>query len=187
MVKTRMMQRFLPQLTRFQAKIWFAFLMFLGLFTGLNAQVQSRSYQFVLRKLLKHTVPELNVETVTKNLNAYPIFIDAREWNEYNVSHIKGAIWVGYKDFDLSRMVNVGKESPIVVYCSVGYRSEKIAEKLIAAGYPKVYNLYGGVFEWANRKNVLYNHKGEETPLIHAYNRMWGTWLRIKKKHKVFT
>jgi len=181
-----MMQRFLPQLTRFQAKIWFAFLMFLGLFTGLNAQVQSRSYQFVLRKLLKHTVPELSVETASKNLPAYPVFIDAREWNEYSVSHIKGAIWVGYKDFELARMEKVDKDKPVVVYCSVGYRSEKVAEKLIAAGYLNVYNLYGGIFEWANRKNVLYNHKGEETPLVHAYNRMWGNWLRVKKKNKVF-
>lgn len=187
MVKTRMMQRFLPQLTRFQAKIWFAFLMFLGLFTGLNAQVQSRSYQFVLRKLLKHTVPELSVETVAKNMHAYPIFIDAREWNEYTVSHIKGAIWVGYKDFELSRMEKVDKDKPIVVYCSVGYRSEKIAEKLIALGFSKTFNLYGGVFEWANLKQPLVNQDGKETPLVHAYNRMWGSWLRIKKKHKVFT
>ncbi|HOY18940.1 MAG TPA: hypothetical protein PLC89_16670 [Haliscomenobacter sp.] len=54
--------------------------------------MQSHSYQFVLRKLLKHTAPELSVEAVTENLVAYPVFIDAREWNEYAVSHVKGAI-----------------------------------------------------------------------------------------------
>lgn len=180
------MRNILPNFTRLQAKIWFAFLMFLGLFTGLNAQVQSRSYQFVLSKLLKHSVPELSVETVTKNLAAYPVFIDAREWNEYAVSHVKGAIWVGYKDFELSRLERVDKNSPIVVYCSVGYRSEKVAEKLLAAGYPHAANLYGGIFEWVNRKQALVNLEGHPTEYVHAYSKMWGTWLQVKKKRKVY-
>ncbi len=180
------MRNISPNFTRLQAKIWFAFLMFLGLFTGMNAQVQSRSYQFVLRKLLKHSVPELSVEAVTKNPAAYPVFIDAREWNEYAVSHVKGAIWVGYKDFDLARLERVDKNSPIVVYCSVGYRSEKIAEKLLAAGYPQAANLYGGIFEWVNRKQALVNLEGHPTEYVHAYNKMWGTWLRVKKKRKVY-
>ena len=180
------MRKVFPDLTRLQAKIWFAFILFLGLFTGMNAQVQSRSYQFVLRKLLKHSVPELSVETVCKNLGAYPIFIDAREWNEYAVSHVKGAIWVGYKDFDLSRLERVDKNSPIVVYCSVGYRSEKVTEKLLAAGYHHAANLYGGIFEWVNRKQALVNLEGHSTEYVHAYNKMWGTWLRVKKKRKVY-
>lgn len=175
-----------PNFTRLQGKIGFAFLMFLGLFTGLNAQVQSRSYQFVLRKLLKHTVPELSVASVAQNLAHYPVFIDAREWNEYAVSHVKGAIWVGYKDFDFSRLEKVQKNVPIVVYCSVGYRSEKIAEKLIAAGYPQAANLYGGIFEWVNRKQALVDLEGHPTDKVHAYNKMWGTWLQIKKKRKVY-
>jgi hypothetical protein len=93
---------------------------------------------------------------------------------------------VGYKDFELSRLERIDKNSPIVVYCSVGYRSEKVAEKLLAAGYPHAANLYGGIFEWVNRKQPLVNLEGHPTEYVHAYSKMWGTWLQVKKKRKVY-
>ncbi len=55
----------------------------------------------------------------------------------------------------------IGEESKVVVYCSVGYRSEKIAEKLKAAGYKNVFNLYGGIFEWENQNLPVYDSNGE--------------------------
>jgi rhodanese-related sulfurtransferase len=180
------MQSLLLRFTRFRAKLSFAVLMFLGLFTGLNAQVQSRTYQMVLRKLLKHSVPELSVPTLAQNPRAYSFFLDARDWREYSVSHLSDAIWVGYKDFELARVEKIPKDAPIVVYCSVGYRSEKVSEKLLAAGYTQVFNLYGGIFEWVNRKQGVVDMQGKATSRVHAYDHLWGTWLRIKKKQKVF-
>ena len=48
------------------------------------------------------------------------IFLDAREKNEFNVSRIAGAIWVGYDTFRMSRVKDLPKDSKVVVYCSVG-------------------------------------------------------------------
>lgn len=144
-----------------------------------EARVESKAYDKMLNKLLDHSVNELSVLEV-KKIN-HPVFLDAREKDEYNVSHIKNARWVGYEDFDASRLKGVQKSDTIVIYCSVGYRSEKITEKLNALGFQHVYNLYGGIFEWVNQDNPVYNDKGK-TPKVHGYSRAWGVWLNEGEK-----
>ena len=144
--------------------------------------VKSKSYQLLLNKLLKHNVPEMNVDSLNK-VSTNVLLLDAREKDEYNVSHLNNAKWVGYKTFSLDSLQNIEKNKPIVVYCSVGYRSEKIVEKLIAAGFTDVQNLYGGIFEWKNEKFDLYNRDGI-TDDVHPYNATWGLWL--KKGRKVY-
>ena len=76
------------------------------------------------------------------------------------------------------------KNSELVVYCSLGIRSESIASKLKKAGYSNVFNLYGGIFEWKNNGFTVYNLENIETENIHAYSKDWGIWL--KKGKKVF-
>jgi rhodanese-related sulfurtransferase len=110
------------------------------------------------------------------------VFLDARESEEYEVSHIKSAQWVGYEDFSMEG-VKLSKHDTIVVYCSIGYRSEKIGEKLIDEGYLHVYNLYGGVFKWINDGNPVYIH-GQETNRIHTYNKKWSKW--VNKGEKIY-
>lgn len=63
---------------------------------------------------------------------------------------------------------------PIVVYCSVGYRSAAVAEELASLGYTNVKNLRHSIFEWAERGYVLENAAGS-TSKVHPYNRAWGT------------
>lgn len=105
-----------------------------------------------------------------------PVFLDAREKEEFTVSHIPGALWVGYDDFELSRTSTLDKNTPIVVYCSVGYRSERIARKLKKAGFTDVSNLYGGIFHWVNEDHPVVDEHGE-TQRVHTYNEKWSKWL----------
>lgn len=147
---------------------------------GGYSQVKSKAYRLMLKNLLEHSVPETQVSAVLRD-TASIVFLDAREPKEFAVSHINGAVPVGYDHFDLSQLPVLDKNSRIVVYCSVGYRSEKIAEKLLAAGYKNVANLYGGIFEWVNQGHPVYNHQGQ-TPEVHAYDRTWGVWLNKGKK-----
>jgi hypothetical protein len=70
------------------------------------------------------------------------------------------------------------------MYCSVGVRSEQIGEQLQEAGYNKVYNLYGGLFEWFNQGNEIFNLQNQQTDSIHAYNNKWGQY--IKRGTKVY-
>ncbi len=140
-----------------------------------SAQVQSSAYNLILKTLLSHSVPEVTVPQV-KTMND-ALLLDAREWKEYQVSHLKNAKFVGYDQFDLDKLKLINKNQKIVVYCSVGYRSEKIADKLKQAGYANVSNLYGGIFEWVNQGNVVVDEKGTATENIHAYSKAWSVWL----------
>jgi rhodanese-related sulfurtransferase len=145
-----------------------------------QTHVSNKSYDVMLSTLLSHSVEELSVDSV----GSVPEFalLDARERKEFEVSHLQGATWVGYDDFDMSRLDGINKDMPLVVYCSVGYRSEKIAEKLKAAGYTNVYNLYGGIFEWVNTEKPVVDMEGQETKSVHAYSKSWGVWLSKGKK-----
>lgn len=146
-------------------------------------KVKSKAYDNMLKDLLSHTVKEVGVSDIDQNDHSI-LFLDARERKEYEVSHIKNAVWIGYDDFRMSRVKSIQKTDKIVVYCSVGYRSEKISEKLITAGYRNVANLYGSIFEWVNQGRPVYDMDGKITAKVHAYDRNWGRWL--KKGVKVY-
>lgn len=139
-------------------------------------RVGSKAYAQTLRTLLSHSVAELGVLQADSVEGA--VFLDARAPAEFAVSRILGARHIGYERFDLARVADIPRERPLVVYCSVGYRSEKIAEQLAAAGFTRVYNLYGGIFEWANEGKTLVDSQGAPTRRVHGYSRTWGIWLR---------
>lgn len=135
-----------------------------------------------LKKFNKESVPYIQVEEVERLESL--LLLDAREFEEYEVSHLKNAIWVGHKKFDLDSVVSKieNKNSPIVVYCSIGVRSENIGEKLIKAGYTNVTNLYGGIFEWKNQGYPVYDSINKETEKVHAFNKHWGKLLTKGEK-----
>ena len=125
----------------------------------------------------------MSVEELKSNTQKLLIF-DARERDEFEVSHIPGAEFVGYNHFDIQTYSKLSKDTPIVVYCSIGYRSEKIGERLKAKGFTKVYNLYGSIFEWANRAYPLVNTAGQPVRRIHGYNTSWSQWV-FNKSHEI--
>lgn len=155
------------------------------LWTSCQAQqrVSDASYELMLNNLLEHNVTEKSVSEALKQETSKTIYLDAREKQEFDVSHIKNAVWVGYDTQDLSLLDTLDKSTPLVVYCSIGYRSEKTVQKLMTKGFSNVSNLYGGVFEWVNQGNPVYV-KSQVTSNVHAYSKSWGVWLR--KGNKVY-
>jgi len=142
-------------------------------------EVSSTPYRIMLNALLSHSVPEVSVSDIASLEKI--TWLDARAKEEYEVSSIEGAIWVGYDDFSMDRVEGISKDVNIVVYCSIGYRSEKISEKLISAGYANVSNLFGGIFEWKNEGRKLYD-PSRETNKIHGYSKVWSIWLNKGEK-----
>jgi len=136
----------------------------------------------MLNTLLSHSVPEVSVDEVDSSKSV--VWLDARERNEFEVSQIDEAKWVGYDDFSLDRVEEIPKDQEIIVYCSVGYRSEKVAEQLMEAGFSNVSNLYGGIFEWKNQGQEVVDSTRTVTERVHAYSKIWGVWL--KKGEKVY-
>ena len=136
-------------------------------------------------QLIDFSVPVISVDDLHQNFSDYAVF-DAREKEEYIVSHIAGAKYLGYDDFDASRLGDLPKDSKIVLYCSVGYRSEKIGEKLNELGFTDIYNLYGSIFEWVNKGYKVVDFYGLETPKVHTYNKGWSKWVDETKAKKVW-
>ena len=138
----------------------------------------------LLEKWNKRNVPYISVETLALPKSKV-VLLDAREPEEYNVSHLKEAICVGYNKFDVNNTLSKlpkDKNTKIVVYCSLGIRSEIIADRLIKEGYTNVYNLYGGIFEWKNNDFQVVDTLGKPTEKVHAFNKSWGKWLKKGKK-----
>lgn len=134
---------------------------------------------------IQFTIPIIGVEELYNTKDESYIF-DTRKREEFEVSHIPGATYLGYLDFDEKRLGSLPKDTKIVLYCSIGYRSEKIGEKLQSLGYKNVFNLYGSIFEWANRSYPLEDENGKPTRKIHTYNRNWSKWVDGQKSEKVW-
>ena len=138
----------------------------------------------LLNKFNKNNVPYISVDSLASTKTT-TILLDAREQKEYKVSHLKNATCVGFDDFNIHKTLEKlpeNKNAKIVVYCSLGIRSEIIAHQLIKEGYTNVYNLYGGIFEWKNNNFKVIDTLGNTTENVHAFNKEWGKWLTKGQK-----
>ncbi len=105
------------------------------------------------------------------------LLIDTREPDEYAVSHLQGAHLATNIRDTLKVIESAPQDNPIVVlYCSVGYRSSKIAQRLERMGIKHVFNLEGSLFQWANEGRAL--HRGaDRVRSVHPFDKDWGRLL----------
>lgn len=131
---------------------------------------------------VRHDFPDIRRTTSAEVANwiadkkrTPPVLIDVRTQGEYEVSHLPGGRRV--QPGSNADAVSVGKEEPIVTYCSVGYRSAAFAKKLKDAGYTDVQNMTGSIFEWANEGRPI-ECDGQRVNKVHPYNSTWGKLLK---------
>jgi rhodanese-related sulfurtransferase len=108
-----------------------------------------------------------------------PVLLDVREVKEFDVSHLPGATNVkpNAKAADLKAIIATGQ--PVVVYCSVGYRSSALAQRLAKIGLTNVFNLEGSIFQWANEgRPLVKNEPAEPAEKVHPYNKRYGVLLK---------
>jgi rhodanese-related sulfurtransferase len=110
------------------------------------------------------------------------LLLDSREFDEYNVSHLKGAQCIGYDSPNYNLLDETDKTKPVVVYCSIGKRSEDIGLELKKRGFTNVYNLYGGIFDWTNRGFPVTDTEGNSVKKVHPFNTAWGVWVNNYEK-----
>lgn len=99
---------------------------------------------------------------------------DVRESEEFAVSHLSGAL--NYSESSSIAGMVTNKNTAIVVYCSVGYRSAAVADELATLGFTNVRNLKHSIFEWAEKGYPLVNSKGV-VQSVHPYNPAWGALI----------
>ena len=80
------------------------------------------------------------------------LFVDARDYVEYEIGHIKNAISIPYFDFDIYKSIldTIPKNTPLVAYCDGKDcdLSILLGDKLFEMGYTKTYIFFGGWVDW---------------------------------------
>jgi len=138
---------------------------------------------FLLKKSLRHKFTKIEwistselADWLADKRRPAPALLDVRTQEEWSVSHLAGARRVDPNASAESVGGGLSKETPIVTYCAVGYRSGEMADRLRAAGFANVRNLDGSIFQWANEHRPLV-HDDERVSTVHPYNPFWGRLL----------
>lgn len=173
-----------------QFKTVLAFALRLAMCAGVAASAQEEgedstiSWSLTLKTIRAEfpTVAHISTDTLQSWLSESPqrenlLLLDAREPEEYAVSHLQDARSVSSKDEALKALQGVSSNRPIVLYCSVGHRSSELAQFLMKKGYTEVYNLEGSIFAWANEGRPVYRGK-ERVKVVHPYDKTWGRLLK---------
>ena len=84
------------------------------------------------------------------------VILDVRTPEEYAAGHIPGAINIPYTHLP-SRISEVADaaDKDIVVYCAIGVRAERGAERLRENGFTKLLHLDGDMKAWEAQKRPL--------------------------------
>lgn len=111
------------------------------------------------------------------NSRAKPLILDARKPEEFAVSHLQRAVNAGDDAQLAAALKDIPKDQPIVAYCSVGYRSSALSEKLMKQGFTNVANLEGSIFQWANEGRPVFQGE-QQVKQVHPFDAKWGNLLR---------
>ncbi len=109
------------------------------------------------------------------------VLLDVREPDEFAVSHLQGAVRVTSPDRAAALLSDVPEGATVVAYCSVGYRSARLAAALRDRGLGAVHNLGGSIFRWANEDRPLFRG---DTPVrrVHPFDETWATLLEPDRR-----
>lgn len=129
--------------------------------------------------------PSLSTDSLAARMASAPdgmVLLDVREADEFAVSRLPGAVRVDPGADTLpAALAALPRNTPIVVYCSVGVRSAKLVERLREAGFTQAFNLKGSIFRWANEGRPL-ERDGRSVQTVHPYDRVWGRLLAPERR-----
>jgi len=98
-------------------------------------------------------------EFSSKVTEAGIITLDVRTPGEFNEGHIEGAQLIDFQSGNFeSEIATLDKSKTYAVYCRSGSRSGQAVKIMSDAGFTNLYNLNGGVIDWANAGLPLVNN-----------------------------
>ncbi len=105
------------------------------------------------------TVTEGEIEVVSQEemqtyLNMEDVqLIDVRTPEEYDAGHIATAQNINFLSPTFEADIQqLDKNKPVLVYCHMGGRSAKCAEKMKSLGFVKIYDFKGGYSKWLSHE-----------------------------------
>jgi len=124
-------------------------------------------------------VPTITTDSLAERMSdprKRPVLLDARAAEEVAVSHLEGAIRIDPEKKTHPVLDTLDRDRPIVVYCSVGYRSAGVTASLQERGFTRASNLKGSIFRWANEGRPVVRGS-TRVEAVHPYDATWGTLL----------
>ena len=102
----------------------------------------------------------MNVSEFSKKITeAGVITVDVRTPGEFMTGHIEGAQNIDFESGNFENEIStLDKNGTYAVYCRSGNRSGQAVAIMHDAGFHNVYNLNGGVIDWANAGLPLVNN-----------------------------
>jgi phage shock protein E len=98
-------------------------------------------------------------EFSSKVAEAGIITLDVRTPGEFNEGHIEGAELIDFQSGNFeNEIATLDKTKTYAVYCRSGSRSGQAVKVMSDAGFTNIYNLDGGVIDWANAGLPLVNN-----------------------------
>lgn len=140
----------------------------------LNIAVDNRTHSFfklaikVKRKIVADGITDktFDVTKIGKHLKAEEfnaltdredvVIVDMRNHYESEVGHFENAILPDVDTFReqlplVAKMLDDKKDKPVVMYCTGGIRCEKASAYMLHKGFSEVYQLEGGIIEYARQ------------------------------------
>jgi adenylyltransferase/sulfurtransferase len=96
-------------------------------------------------------VPEITPTELKARMDAgdLPVLVDVREYYEADIADLPEVGQLRIPMAELTeRVEEMQKGEELVLYCRSGARSDRAVRFLRRQGYPKVYNLRGGMLAW---------------------------------------
>ena len=166
------------------------------LFAGGNEKLSEIHHRIIRDYPNLQHLDATSFESINKN---EVVIFDVRKQEEFEVSHLQGAIRVPPNMSPANFISTFGEQSKgktLVFYCSVGQRSSELASriqsKLSAAEQARIYNLEGGIFRWHNDHRNLVSGT-QVSDFVHPYS--WfqrglldrSDKIRYKQSHRINT
>lgn len=101
------------------------------------------------------------------------LILDAREDEEFRTSHLQGAL-----HYDPAILDTIPKNQALLIYCTIGVRSNREAQKASEKGFQQIYEMKDGIIGWANASFQLIDQDGQTTDSVHTYNKSFSPLLK---------
>ncbi|HEY5686760.1 MAG TPA: rhodanese-like domain-containing protein [Yeosuana sp.] len=108
---------------------------------------------------LESGIKDITVEEMESLLKIDDVqLVDVRTPEEYNTGYIANAQNIDYYSPTIDEdILKLDKKKPVILYCRSGKRSRDCSEKLLTAGFKKIYNLEGGITQWEHEGKEITN------------------------------
>jgi NADPH-dependent 2,4-dienoyl-CoA reductase/sulfur reductase-like enzyme/rhodanese-related sulfurtransferase len=100
----------------------------------------------VATNILNNEYKQVEISKVRELVEKGATIIDARERNEFEEGHIKGAINIPLSEFR-EKLDQIPKDKPVYVHCLSGQRSYNMVRALGNLGFTNIYNISGSYLE----------------------------------------